>query len=76
MVGQPPLPKFVETNRCEAQCDRRADLQLRIDLGSELTGGLPIRSDTGAMASTVLMVAQVPNLAAQVRLNTANTEGR
>ena len=58
----------------EAEGGGGADFELGVDLGGELTGGLAVGSDTGSAALAVVVVAEIPDFAAEVALDLADAE--
>ena len=71
---QPSAAQLGDADRLEAQRRGGADLQLGVDLGGELSGGLAVGADTRPAALAVVVVAEVPDLAPEVALNPADAE--
>jgi hypothetical protein len=73
---EPLLPQIGDRNGLEAQRRGGADFQLRVDLGGQLPGCFAVKSDARAAALAILVVAEIPNLAAEVALHAADAERR
>jgi hypothetical protein len=63
-------------DRLEAQRCRGADFELSIDLRRQLLGGILVSSDTWAPPGTLFVVAQIPDFAAEIRLDFADAKRR
>ena len=75
MMPQPSVLQLVEGHGFEAQCRRRTDFQLRMNLRGHLLRRVFVRSDTRPTATAVFRIRQIPNLAAQITSYFSNTEG-
>jgi hypothetical protein len=75
VMFQPAVAKVGDADRLEAERGGRPGFQLGIDLGRHLVGEFAIRADSRLMAFAVLVVAQVPDSAAQEGADPADTEG-
>lgn len=71
---EPALPHIGDRNRFKAEGRRRADLQLRIDLGGQLPRGIAVWADARLIPFAVFVVAEAPDTAAEVRADTADSE--
>ena len=71
---EPALTEVGHRDRLEAHGRRRTDGKLSVDLGRKLLRRSSVRTDTRSMTLAVLVVAEVPDLVAKIRLNFANSE--
>src|SRR5262245_31883417 len=74
VVLQPALPKGGDGDGFETEGGRRADRQLGIDLGGELPSDRAVGADARPMPLAILVVAEVPDAAAEIGLHLADAE--
>ena len=74
MKLQPLLPQLREADRLEGKSGRDTSLKFRVDLRSQLPGGVSVRTDPGAMSLPLIRIAEVPDAATEISTDTTDTE--
>jgi hypothetical protein len=75
VVLEPSFPDVGNADLLEAQRRRGADFELRVDLRSQLLGRCFVRSDARSAPGALVVVTQIPSIAAAAALS-GPTRGR
>ncbi|HEX3655087.1 MAG TPA: hypothetical protein VHV55_04740 [Pirellulales bacterium] len=71
---EPALADVGNRDRLKAQRAGRADLELSVDLGGHLAGGVAVGTDPRLPPLTVLRIGQVPDSAPEVGAHAPDTK--
>jgi hypothetical protein len=74
MVLQPAVTEFQNLDRFKSQSGENSDLELSVDLSGGLASLIPVGTNAGLMALSLLIVTEVPNATAQVSTDSADAK--
>src|SRR6516164_8996132 len=74
VVFEPASAEVWDGHRFEAQGSWRAGFDLPVDQRGELSGGSTVGPDAGPTASAAVVIAEVPDVAAEVPADPADAE--
>src|SRR5262249_6552402 len=72
MVIEPAIAQLPDGNRLKAVHDGDAELQPVVDLAGKLVGRLAVGTDAWLSATTLFVVAQIPDAATKVAVDTSH----